>query len=329
MAKEMKEASETTIHLDKEKILEAINKDGFYKTDEIKVSKWDGGENTESYLVEVSKANVIYNGVLNKFFERDGYGLHIFENGDKYFGFFREDKRNFNGMYFWPSEEKDGRIFSEMYYGFWKDNLKNSNGIYIWLDEPKENKNFDNTNLEAYCGKFEDGTYSNGTYLQKTQDDYYLYYGDFTKDGLKNDQKGFFYSSNLDRLFHGKIENDEFKEGYVVFFNSEEGTIQSIVYATFDKDSKLDKLTLEKDLNQEDKDKESELCSRFRNVILEIDYFGELYQKVQDVINFTNENMNDVHVFNDQEKFPLLIKLAVGYSKNNINKDIVHKVFGK
>ena len=32
-------------------------------------------------------------------------------------------------------------------------------------------------------------------------------------------------------------------------------------------------------------------------------------------------------LFNDQEKFPLMIKLAVAYSRNNINKDITSKVF--
>ena len=39
--------------------------------------------------------------------------------------------------------------------------------------------------------------------------------------------------------------------------------------------------------------------------------------------------MDDVNVFNDQEKFPLMIKLAVAYSRNNINKDISSKVFEK
>ena len=329
MAKEMKEGSETSIHLDKEKILEAINKDGKYQTDEIKVSKWDGGEETESYLVEIKKANIKFNGVLNKTFERDGYGIHHFENGDLYFGFFREDKRNFNGVYFWPPEEKNGRILSEIYYGYWKDNLKDSNGIYIWLDESKNNRDFDNTNLEAYVGKFEDGLYSIGTYLQKTADDYYLYYGKFTKNGAKNDENGFFYSSNLDRLFHGKIDNDVFIHGYVVYFDSEAGTIQTIIHANFDKDSKVTNIILEKDLQEDEKEKESQLCSRFRDVILGIDYFGELYQKIKDVSNFVQENMGDVNIFNDNIKFPLMIKLAVAYSRNNIDKDIENKVFEK
>lgn len=323
----MKETSDTKIFLDKEKILAAISKDGEYIADGVKIKKWDGGEKTETYLIEASKANIKFVGVLNKLFEREGYGIHEFENGDKYFGFFKEDQRNFNGIYIWPSEEKNGRIYSEMYYGFWKDNHKEKNGIYIWLDEANDDQNFDNTNLEAYVGEFEDGTYNKGTYLQKTNDDYYLYYGNFTKDGLKNDESGFFYSSNLDRLFHGKIINDVFVEGYITFFDSEEGKLEDILYVNFDNNLNVTNLIMGKDLGEGEKEKEGHLCSRFRDVILGIDYFGELYQKVKDITKFVKENLGNSNVFNDQEKFPLMIKLAVAYSRNNIDKDISDKVF--
>ena len=328
MAKQMKEGSETTFLLDKEKILAAIAKDGQYKTDEVRIRKWDGGEGTETCLIEAAKANIKFVGVLNKLFERDGYGVHEFANGDKYFGFFKNDQRNFNGIYYWPSEVKNGRLLSEMYYGFWKNNKKEKNGIYIWLDEPNDgDKNFDNTNLEAYVGRFEEGTYLKGTYLQKIEDDYHLYYGKFTKEGLKNDEGGFFYSSNLDRLFHGKVVNDVFVEGYITFFDSDEGKLESIVYANFDKDFNVTNIILEKDLQEDEKQEEGKLCSRFRDVILGIDYFGELYQKIKEITDFTENDMKNSEIFNDQEKFPSVIRLAVAYSKNNIDKDIYTKVF--
>lgn len=324
----MKQCSETTLSLDKDKILSAISKDGQYKTDEVRIRKWDGGEGTETYLIEASKAKIKFVGVLNKLFERDGYGLHEFANGDKYFGFFKNDQRNFNGIYFWPSEVKNGRKLSEMYYGFWKNNKKEKSGIYIWLDEPNQGeKNFDNTNLEAYVGRFEEGTYLKGTLLQKTGDDYHLYYGKFTKDGLKNDEGCFFYSSNLDRLFHGKIINDVFIEGYVTTFDSDEGKLQNIVFVNFDKDLNITNIILEKDLQKAEIEVESQICSRFRDVILGIDYFGELYQKIKEVSDFADKEMKDSEVFNDQEKFPQIIRLAVGYSRNNIDKDIYTKVF--
>ena len=329
MTKEMKEEVDMKIFLDKEKILGEISKNGQYSTEDIKIRKWEGAEGTESYLVELAKGNIKYNGVINKRFERDGYGIHRFSNGDKYFGFFRDDQRNFNGIYYWPSEEKNGRLYSEMYYGFWKNNNRESNGIYLWLDEPINVKDrvFDNVRLEAYVGNFENNTYSLGTFLQKTDDDYFLYYGKFTPDGHKNDDNGFFYSSNFDRLFHGKIINDEIKEGYVFCFDSESGNIETVIYASFDEKMNITNFILDKDLDQTQKEKESELCSRFRNVILGEDYFGQLYQKVKDITKFVDENLGDVKVFNDNDKFPIMIKLAVAYARDNINIDISEKVF--
>ena len=47
---------------------------------------------------------------------------------------------------------------------------------------------------------------------------------------------------------------------------------------------------LDKDLDQTQKEKESELCTRFRNVILGEDYFGDLYKKVKDITKFIDEN---------------------------------------
>ena len=216
-----------------------------------------------------------------------------------------------------------------MYYGFWKDNLKYKNGMYIWLDEldNEKNKNFDNTNLEAYIGDFVGGNYNKGTYLQKSGDDYYLYHGNFTKDGKKNDENGFFYSAKFDRLFHGKIENDVFIKGYVTYFNPDEGTIENIVYANFDKDLKVTNIILDKDLQQKEKDNESKLCSRFRDVILGIDYFGELYNKIKNITKFMDESMGSFDIFNNEEKYPLMINLCVAYSRNNIDNDIKSKVF--
>ena len=326
----MKPPSDTSIYLDKEKILESISSSGEYKTDNTKIIKWSGKEGLENFIISVSIKGISFLGVLDKVLVRNGYGIHNFANGDKYFGYYRDDKRNFNGIYYWPKEEKDGRVKQEIYYGFWKDNFIEDNGMYIWLDEPKEekNKNFDNTNLEAYVGNFQNGNYSLGTYLQKTGDDYYLYYGKFTQDGKKNDESGFFYSAKFDRLFHGKIENDVFIKGYVAYFNPDEGTIENIAYVNFDKDLKVSNIILDKDLQKDEKENESKLCSIFRDVILGIDYFGELYNKVKDITKYIDENMHDMEIYKNEEKYPLMINLAVAYSRNNINADIKNKVFG-
>ena len=128
-------------------------------------------------------------------------------------------------------------------------------------------------------------------------------------------------------MSYGKIENDIFVKGYIVYFNPDEGNIDNIVYANFDKDLNISNIILDKDLEQKEKDNQSRLCSRFRDVILGIDYFGELYKKIKDITKFINENMNDIEIFNHEEKYSLMVNLIIAYSKNNIDSDIKNKVF--
>ena len=70
-------------------------------------------------------------------------------------------------------------------------------------------------------------------------------------------ENGFYYSAKFDRLFYGKIENDIFVKGYVVYFNPDEGNIDNIVYANFDKDLNISNIILDKDLEQKEKDNQT------------------------------------------------------------------------
>ena len=45
-----------------------------------------------------------------------------------------------------PNEIKDKKILTECYFGNWKNNKKEDNGIYIWMSEPKNNSIFDEAN---------------------------------------------------------------------------------------------------------------------------------------------------------------------------------------
>lgn len=102
--------------------------------------------------------------------------------------------------------KKNGLIYSEMYYGGWKENKRDKNGIYIWIDEPLGNEQFDSANFDAYVGLIENDTFKRGTYLSKNGDDYFLYHGNFDNELKKTDDNAFYYSSKYDRLLHGKIK---------------------------------------------------------------------------------------------------------------------------
>jgi hypothetical protein len=323
----MRIGSNGSLEIDKNKVLEEISNNGKYQTENVLIKKWENDENADGFLTHFVKNNSSFIGILNDYFQRDGYGINILENGDKYFGNFEKDKRSKHGLYFFEPEEKDDKIYKECYFGFWKDNLKDKNGIYMWLEEPKENITYDNTNFDVYVGQIENDGFKKGTYLSKIGEDYYLYHGNFDYEGRKTDDDAYIYSSKHDRLLHGRIYEDVFIEGYIAFFDPNTGLIIDLAHSTFDKDGNMKDITCKEDIEKDKVDKEEKIMTLFRNVILGEDYFGQLYQKVKDITKFVDENLGDVKVFNDNDKFPIMIKLAVAYARDNINIDISEKVF--
>ena len=88
-----------------------------------------------------------------------GYGEFVWKEGKKYYGFYKNDKKNGFGIYYWPNEK--------YYVGFWKDGKQNGLGKYIkgnnirygvWKDGKKEswfgNENEFFNNLDGNFEKF-------------------------------------------------------------------------------------------------------------------------------------------------------------------------------
>ena len=244
----MKSTQNEIIELDKQIINAQILKNGKYEKNGALIRKWEGETDSDSYIAQITKSNMSFIGILNGKFEREGYGLNNFSNGDQYFGYFENDLRNRHGIYFWAPQKKTSLIHEECYYGFWKDNKKDNRGLYLWMDEPEGNLDFQKANFDCYIGDIKDDKYTKGTYLTKKGDDYYLYYGLFDENGKKNDKNAFFYSSN-DRLIKGNIVNDNFSEGYIAYFNSETGNLDNFFFCKFGNDNFLNLIKKEKELN--------------------------------------------------------------------------------
>ena len=258
ISRNMKSSSINSIEIDKLKVMKEINENGQYENNNILLKLSELNEETEnkSYLIEITKKNSSFIGILNEEFKREGYGLNNFENGDKYLGYFQNDQRSHNGIYFWSPEIKDKKILTECYYGNWKNNKKEESGIYIWLSEPNNNSIFDEANFEAFIGKFEDDMYKKGTYLIKEEDEYYLYHGLFDREGKKSDDDAYFYSSKNDTLIHGRISKDIFRNGYIFVFDSDNGSVKEMAYCNFDKNGNLIDYNYKNNLLKEDKEKE-------------------------------------------------------------------------
>ena len=326
--KEMKPTQNDFIELNVFEIEESIKKDGKYEKDGIMLRKWEGEENSNHYITQINRENVTFVGVLNDNFQREGYGFNDFANGDKFFGYYRGDKRNTHGIYFWEPDRVDGILKKEVYYGFWKNNKKDNHGCYLWVEEEQGNKDFEKTNFDTFIGIIDEDKYKRGTYLSKKEDNYYLYYGEFGENGKKTDNNAMFYSST-DRLIKGKIEDDEFKEGHIAIFDSETGDLTDLMFCTFGQKASVNSLKMEKDLDQELVKKIKEEMITFRNVILEEDYFGNVYSKYNEVKDFIKAHMNTLETLDDPEKYPEIISLCSGYNKLNIYADIEKKVYGR
>ena len=113
------------------------------------------------------------------------YGSYEADNGDKYVGEWKDDKKHGQGTYTHASGEK--------YVGEYKDNKKHGQGIYTWPDSDK------------YVGEFKDGNYhGQGTY---SYDDGEKYVGEW-KDGTMHGQGTYTYADGTAK--RGYFSNDEY-----------------------------------------------------------------------------------------------------------------------
>ena len=318
----MKSSSTNNIEIDRLKVMQEINENGQYEDNNILIKLSESEDNKFSYLAEITKKKSLFIGKLNDQFKREGYGLNKFENGDKYLGYFEDDQRCKNGIYLWSPEVKNKKIINECYLGNWKNNKKEKDGIYIWLAEPNKNMVFDEANFEAFVGEFDDDMYRKGTYLIKEGDDYYLYHGLFDREGRKSDDNAYFYSSKNDTLIHGRVSRDVFRNGYIFVFDSNSGAVSEMAYCNFDKDGNLMDSTYKSNLLKEDREKEEKKISNFRNIILNVDYFGYIYDKYKEIFKFVTNEIESCDDFENKEKLKKINKLCNDYNYNNIYQDI-------
>lgn len=324
----MRNGEINSIEIDKNKVLEEISKSGQFQNDNIYIKQLEGEDSPEKYLSQMTLNNSKYIGPLNDSFQREGYGINISENGDKYFGCFENDKRTKTGVYFFAPEEKDNVIYTECYQGEWNDNVKEKSGIYIWLEQTNENETV-KVDFDSFVGEIENDIYKRGTFLSKIGSDYYVYHGDFDREGKKNCEDAFFYSSKSDNLLHGKVSNDIFLSGYISFFDSNTNSIKDLVYATFDKEGKIVNVVNKEDLEKDEIEKEEKLMSLFRTTVFEVNYFGNIFTNYQNIKYYVDEYVSSFPIFEQKEELQKIIDYLDGYKSINIYNVIEEKIYNK
>ena len=312
----------------KQAIIEKIKETGKYESGDTTIIKWEDDMNfdTEMYIVKNKFKKMPFIGVVNYEFKREGYCINNYQNGDEYFGYYSNDLRNKQGLYIYkPRLINSKTILRQYYFGLWENDKKNGRGIYLWLKDNNINNNnksynpfnnFDNANFHAYVGEIEYDNFTKGTLLKKEGDNYFVYHGQLNSKNLKKEGKEcFYYSAKLEESFFGTYKNDKFTEGYIGKFN-ENGELKYI--AKFQNN----KIIEEDKLNKFDNIKNIiKKMQNFRNIIMSKDYFGDLYNIFKNIINFKNQNMNDINIFNS-DKYLDLMDIAASYNQVSIYKEI-------
>ena len=260
-------------------------------------------------------------GVVNYYFKREGYCLNTYSNGDIYFGYYKNDLRNRQGLYSFKPTKNKNNILSQFYYGLWENDLFNGNGIYLWLKE-EENKipfsDYDNANFEAFVGNSSEGKFKKGALISKEGKNYYVYYGNFTDDGKKEGNKCFYYSSNLERLCYGTFENDIFIEGYVGNFDKKGNLNALIVYKKDGENTKGEKIKLKKEPEIENS------LIKIREIILNKNYLNMIYEEFAKIIKFRDEKMNNIEIIMTEE-YGTIIK-SFQFNKITLCEDIENNI---
>jgi len=316
----MKETQEQNkIIFDKAIIFKSLDKFGEYKNEKLKttIKKWEDDDITSNMFIIKIDGDCQFLGVINGLFEREGFGVNTYSNGDYYFGYFSENERNKHGIYSFKPKIENDLILSEYYYGSWKDNFKDGYGIYLWLKENKTTKpfsDFSNASFKAYIGNITRDAFTKGTLLIKSDNNYFVYHGTFNSEGKKQGDLSFFYSAQKELLLYGSFENDNFISGFVSSFNDEGIIIKICKYNNGE-------LIERKDINPLEIEIIEKILFNFRNIIMSKDYFGDVYKEFGNAVKFKEKHMINLDILNS-DKYIDIMNAVVRYNKITIFKDI-------
>jgi len=307
------------ITLDKAAIFKTLDKTGEYKNESLKITikKWEDDDVVGNMFIIKIEGETPFLGVVNGMFEREGFGVNTYSNGDIYFGYFSENQRNKHGIYSYKPKLEDNFILSEYYYGMWKDDYRDGYGIYLWLRENKSNEpfnNFETSSFNAYIGNISKDIFTKGTLLIKSENNYYIYHGQFNSEGKKHGDLSFFYSAQKELLLYGTFDNDIFISGYIAKFTDEGNIIKINKYFN-------GKIEEKNESNSKEIEIVEKIMFNFRNIIMSKDYFGDIYKEFKEVNKFREKNMNNLEILNS-DRYIDIMKAAVGYNKISIFRDI-------
>ena len=315
------------VHTKKGKILEALLIEKVFKEEGVIIKKWEGERNTKDYISEIKKGDIHFIGILDSNLVKQGYGFMSLPNNEKYFGVYTDDLRSKHGLYQYPDKIEGDKIEREFFFGVFNEGKVDNRGVYLWIKEKKDVpmfNNFEEADFSCFIGDLDSNHFINGTYMTKKGEKYYVYYGSFNEQNEKEGDGVFYYNSEKDELMYGKVEKNKFINSYMSVFD-DEGNIKNGIFVNFDDKGKISDYKQKEEMP--DKSGIFDQMFDFRNIILDKDYFGEVFNTFKDTMKFIASDVN-FESFDSQDKFSKLINVSFNFNKISIKEDI-DKVLAK
>ena len=315
------------VHTKKGKILEALLIEKVFKEEGVIIKKWEGERNTKDYISEIKKGDIHFIGILDSNLVKQGYGFMSLPNNEKYFGVYTDDLRSKHGLYQYPDKIEGDKIEREFFFGVFNEGKVDNRGVYLWIKEKKDVpmfNNFEEADFSCFVGDLDSNHFINGTYMTKKGEQYYVYHGSFNEQNEKEGDGVFYYNSEKDELMYGKVEKNKFINSYMSVFD-DEGNIKNGIFVNFDDKGKISDYKQKEEMP--DKSGIFDQMFDFRNIILDKDYFGEVFNTFKTTMEFIASDVN-FESFDSQDKFSKLINVSFNFNKISIKEDI-DKVLAK
>ena len=249
-------------------------------------------------------------------------------NNEKYFGVYTDDLRSKHGIYQYPDKINGDKIEREFFFGVFNEGVADNRGVYLWITEDKDVhmfNDFEKADFSCFIGDLNSKHFIEGTYMTKKGEQYFVYHGKFNENNEKEGDGVFYYNSDKDELMYGKVEKNKFVNAYLSIFD-EEGNIKNGIFVNFDENGKIKDDYKQKE-ELPDKSTIFDKMFDFRNIILDKDYFGEVFNTFRDTMAFIDSDVN-LYSLDNQDKFPKLINASFNFNKMTIKEDI-EKVLAK
>lgn len=301
----------------KGKILEELLIEKLFKEEGVIIRKWEGEANAKDYIAEIKKGDIQFVGILDSNLVKNGYGYMSLPNNERYFGVYTDDLRSKHGIYQYPDKINGDKIEREFFFGVFNEGKADNRGVYLWITEDKNVpmfNDFEKADFSCFIGDLNDKHFIEGTYMTKKGEEYFVYHGKFNEKNEKDGDGAFYYNSDKDELMYGKVEQNKFVNAYLSVFD-DDGNIKNGIFVNFDENRKIKDYKQKEELP--DKSVIFDKMFDFRNIILDKDYFGEVFNTFKTTMSFIDTDVN-LESLDSPDKFPKLI---------NALKNLIESIF--